>query len=81
MILVTILLLIIMGPTTIVGMVVLILFVPLVQFIATRMLTIRRARVHITDARVDMVNAMLQGVRSCVYVYIMYLFSLGRVQD
>lgn len=64
MILVTILLLVIMGPTTIVGMACLVLMVPLVQFIATRMLSIRRKRVEMTDKRVEMVNFMLQGVRN-----------------
>jgi len=62
MILVTILLLVIMGPITIVGMACLVLFVPLVQYIASRMLAIRRKRVEMTDKRVEMVNAMLQGV-------------------
>lgn len=62
MMLVTVLLLVIMGPTTIVGMAFLVLFVPLVQFIAARMLAIRRKRVELTDKRVEMVNAMLQGV-------------------
>lgn len=62
MILVTILLLVIMGPTTIVGMACLVLMVPLVQFIATRMLRVRRKRVEMTDKRVEMVNFMLQGV-------------------
>ena len=62
MVLVTVLLLIIMGPTTIVGMACLVLFVPLVQFIASRMLSIRRKRVEMTDKRVEMVYVMLQGV-------------------
>lgn len=70
MILVTILLLIIMGPTTIVGMACLVLFVPLVQFIASRMLAIRRKRVQMTDKRVEMVNAMLQGVRFFLSIFV-----------
>ena len=53
-----------MGPTTLVGMAVLILFLPLVQFVMTRMLAIRRERVQMTDQRVNIVNAMLQGVRA-----------------
>jgi ABC-type multidrug transport system fused ATPase/permease subunit len=52
-----------MGPTTIVGMACLVLMVPLVQFIATRMLRVRRKRVEITDKRVEMVNFMLQGIK------------------
>lgn len=63
MMLVTIFLLIIMGPTTIVGMVVLFLFVPVVQVIASRMLKIRHERVKITDERVETINAMLRGIR------------------
>jgi hypothetical protein len=78
MILVTILLLIIMGPTTIVGMACLVLFVPLVQFIASRMLAIRRKRVEMTDKRVEMVNAMLQGV-SLLYTEIMSTFAYPHV--
>jgi hypothetical protein len=53
-----------MGPTTLVGMAVLILFLPLVKFVMTRMLVIRRERVQMTDQRVNIVNAMLQGVRT-----------------
>jgi hypothetical protein len=59
-----VLLLIIMGPTTLVGMAVLVLFLPLVKFVMTRMLVIRRERVQMTDQRVNIVNAMLQGVRT-----------------
>lgn len=55
-----------MGPTTLVGMAVLILFLPLVKFVMTRMLVIRRERVQMTDQRVNIVNAMLQGVRTGV---------------
>lgn len=63
MIIVTILLLIVMGPTTIVGMAVLVLFVPLVKITATKMLSIRRKRVKVSDERVEIVNAMLQGIK------------------
>lgn len=63
MILVAIFLFVIMGPTTIVGMVVLFLFVPVVQKIASRMLKIRHIRAKLTDERVETVNAMLQGIK------------------
>jgi len=62
MVLVTILLLVIMGPTTLVGVVVLTAFVPVVERLASIMLRIRQARVRLTDQRVEIVNAMLQGV-------------------
>jgi hypothetical protein len=62
MLLVLILLLIVMGPTTLVGMAVLVMFVPLVQMVASKMLAIRRERIKITDERVEIVSAMLQGV-------------------
>ena len=63
MLLVAIFLFVIMGPTTIVGMLVLFLFVPVVQKIASRMLKIRHIRAKLTDERVEMVNAMLQGIK------------------
>mmetsp|Transcript_7157 Transcript_7157/g.10475 ORF Transcript_7157/g.10475 Transcript_7157/m.10475 type:complete len:1354 (-) Transcript_7157:106-4167(-) len=56
-------LLVIMGPTTIVGMFVLFLFVPVVQRISAKMLVIRHERVKITDERVEAVSAMLHGIR------------------
>lgn len=64
-----------MGPTTLVGMAVLILFVPIVQFIMSRMLVIRRQRVHMTDQRVNIVNSMLQGVRTSTGVPRYAIFS------
>jgi hypothetical protein len=66
MLLVTILLLIIMGPATLVGVVVLVAFIPIVERLASIMLRIRQARVKLTDQRVEIVSAMLQGVS--VYV-------------
>jgi hypothetical protein len=62
-----------MGPTTLVGMAVLILFVPIVQFIMSRMLVIRRQRVDMTDQRVNIVNSMLQGVRTSTGVRSVFL--------
>ena len=60
---VTFFLLAIMGPTTIVGMVVLFLFVPIVQKIASSMLNIRHERVLISDQRIETTSAMLQGIK------------------
>lgn len=53
-----------MGPTTLVGIAVLVLFVPLVERVTSRMLAIRHDRVKMTDKRVGIVSAMLQGVSS-----------------
>jgi hypothetical protein len=60
--LVTICLLLIMGPTTLVGLAVLMMFVPIVERVATFMLFYRQKRVQITDRRVGIVSSMLQGV-------------------
>jgi len=67
-ILVTICLVLVMGPTTLVGVAVLVLFVPVVQQITAKMLAIRNRRVEMTDERVGIVSAMLQGV-SAVAVF------------
>jgi hypothetical protein len=60
--LVTISLLIIMGPTTLVGLAILMMFVPAVERIASYMVFYRHKRVQITDRRVGIVSSMLQGV-------------------
>jgi ABC-type multidrug transport system fused ATPase/permease subunit len=62
MLLVMICLLVVMGPTTLVGLVVLFLFLPIFERIGRRIQTARQSRVKLTDQRVDIVNAMLQGV-------------------
>lgn len=62
MVLVTVLLLVIMGPATLVGVAVLVAFIPIVERLASIMLRIRQARVKLTDQRVEIVSAMLQGV-------------------
>jgi hypothetical protein len=51
-----------MGPTTLVGLAVLMMFVPVVERVATFMLFYRQKRVQITDRRVGIVSSMLQGV-------------------
>ena len=63
MITVTICLLFVLGPTTLVGIGVLVAFVPVVQRITSRMLAIRHERVKKTDERVALVSAMLQGIK------------------
>jgi hypothetical protein len=62
-VLVTISLVVIMGPVTLVGIAVLVAMVPLVQRITARMLAIRSQRIKWTDRRIETANAMLQGVR------------------
>jgi ABC-type multidrug transport system fused ATPase/permease subunit len=62
MILVMICLLTIMGPTTLVGLIVLFLFLPIFERIGRNIQAARQSRVKLTDQRVDIVNAMLQGV-------------------
>lgn len=63
MIAVTICLLFVLGPTTLVGIGVLVAFVPVVERITSRMLAIRHERVKRTDERVALVSAMLQGIK------------------
>lgn len=63
MILVAILLIVIVGPSMAVGIVLLLLFAPIVQKISNKMMDIRKHRVKKTDHRVEIVNAMLQGIK------------------
>jgi ABC-type multidrug transport system fused ATPase/permease subunit len=60
---VSVLLSVIVGPTLMVGVVVLILMLPLVQTLVSRMLRIRKERSKLTDARINLLTAMLQGIR------------------
>ena len=61
--LVTSFLLIIMGPVTLVGIFVLVCFLPVGTFVTTKMLSIRKKRVQKTDERIEIVSALLQGIR------------------
>jgi ABC-type multidrug transport system fused ATPase/permease subunit len=61
--LVAIMLVVVVGPSMAAGIAILVLFVPAVQAISNRMMEIRRLRTKVTDARVEIVNAMLQGIR------------------
>jgi len=65
MIIVTILLLLTMGPATLVGMASMFLMVPAVRAVVTRMMVIRRKRAAHTDQRVEVTTAMLQAIRFC----------------
>jgi ABC-type multidrug transport system fused ATPase/permease subunit len=61
--LVTTFLVLILGPTTLVGLVILILIVPCIQQVSARMLHYRHLRVKVTDRRVEIVTSMLQGIK------------------
>jgi ABC-type multidrug transport system fused ATPase/permease subunit len=61
-VLVTVFLILILGPTTLVGIGVLVLFVPVVERITRSMMNIRKARVKETDKRIEITNGMFQGV-------------------
>ena len=52
-----------LGPSTLVGIVVLIIFVPLIERITAKMLKARSKRVVFTDRRVEIVSNMLQGIK------------------
>ena len=62
MTLVMICLMLIMGPTTLVGLGVFLLFVPIIERVVSKIQSIRHLRVKVTDRRVEIINSMLQGV-------------------
>lgn len=62
-VLVTICLLVVMGPVTLIGVVVLLCMVPMVERVASAMLKVRLERVKLTDKRVEITNAMIQGIK------------------
>lgn len=63
-ILVTAFLLAIMGPVTLIGIVILLLFVPLASFVTNKMLRVRQKRVKVTDKRIEIASNMLQGMKT-----------------
>lgn len=63
MALVTVFLVLIIGPVALVGIAVLIMFVPVVERITSKMLRIRQKRVSWTDKRIEIVSSMLQGIK------------------
>lgn len=65
MTIVTVLLLIITGPASLVGMASMFLMVPLVKKVIMRMIAIRHRRAKFTDKRVETTTAMLQAIRFC----------------
>uniref|UniRef100_A0A6S8ZK17 Uncharacterized protein n=1 Tax=Chaetoceros debilis TaxID=122233 RepID=A0A6S8ZK17_9STRA len=65
MLIVMILLLITLGPTTLVGMISMFMLVPVVKKVVEMMMAIRKKRAVFTDRRVDTMTAMLQAIRFC----------------
>ena len=63
MCLVSILLVVIMGPTTLVGVAILFMFVPITSRITRKMCAVRKSRVRVGDERVEIINAMLKGIK------------------
>ena len=63
MVIVSILLLLELGPAAIVGIVTMFLIVPTVQSIVRRMMSIRKQRVGAADMRIEIISSMLQGIR------------------
>ncbi|KAL7574900.1 hypothetical protein ACA910_010731 [Epithemia clementina (nom. ined.)] len=61
--LVTLFLILVMGPVTLVGIAVLVCFLPIASFVTARMLSIRQQRVKKTDNRIGLSTAMLQGIK------------------
>ena len=61
--LVTLFLILVMGPVTLVGIAVLVAFLPLASMVTAKMLQIRQLRVKRTDDRVGLTNSMLQGIK------------------
>jgi len=60
---VVVLLLVIIGPTCLVGAFILVSLVPLSKKLAYQVVKIRRKRVAVADERVEIVTAMLQGIK------------------
>ncbi|CAB9525310.1 Oligomycin resistance ATP-dependent permease YOR1 [Seminavis robusta] len=52
-----------LGPATLVGIAVLVLFVPLIQHVTARMFQVRHQRTKLVDARVELISTMLQGMQ------------------
>ena len=53
----------IMGPELVIGVALLIFFLPIVQFFVSRMLRLRKERSKLTDVRINILTSMLQGIR------------------
>ena len=63
MIIVTVLLLLELGPTVLVGMGSMFLYLPIIQYVVQKMMHIRKKRIELTDRRIQATTAMLQGIK------------------
>ena len=54
----------VMGPSTLVGIVVLIAFLPIINLVTKQMTKVRSQRVKLSDERVEITCSMLMGIRS-----------------
>ena len=52
-----------LGISTLVGITVLILFVPLIERVTSRMWAVRQQRAKFTDSRVEIISTLLQGIQ------------------
>lgn len=80
MVIVTVLLLVTLGKATLVGMASMIIFVPLVKFVVSKMMAIRKKRAVFTDRRAEVTTSMLQAIRFCKLNNYEEKF-IGRVHD
>ena len=69
--LVTVFLVAIMGPVTLIGIFILLLFVPMASFVTNKMLRVRQERVKVTEKRIEIASNMLQGMKTgaCFVVF------------
>ncbi|KAL7471070.1 hypothetical protein ACHAXS_011356 [Conticribra weissflogii] len=63
MVIVSVLLLLEIGPAAIVGIVTMFLIVPMVQYVVKRMMILRKQRAQAADERVESIGSMLSGIR------------------
>ena len=57
------LLIVVMGVTTILGIVILALMLPIIKMVTSWMAIVREKRMRFTDERINVVSAMLQGIK------------------
>lgn len=62
--LVTVFLITIMGAVTLIGILILLMFVPLASFVTNKMLQVRQERVKVTEKRIEIASNMLQGMKT-----------------
>ena len=63
MIIVSVLLLLELGPAAVVGIITMFLIVPMVQSVVRKIMSIRKHRVGVADKRIEIINSLLQGIR------------------